>query len=144
MLILEEKGKDKTMSEVPEPSRAWLVMMEQPILTLSYTCWPTVKEMSLSQTEEKVQCFKHPWTKQRTTVDCKYKLSCRNCGSADHHRVLCPKIVHATTKVGQAALDHEENYSELPPVLLPVLYVKGIKGNDVARRQVEVCARSPP
>ena len=102
------------------------------------------KGLSLRQKEEKVQCFKHPWTKQHTTIDCKYKLFCRNCGSAEHHRVLCPEIVPATTKVSQAALDHEENYSELPPVLLQVLYVKGIKGNDVARRQVEVCARSPP
>ena len=79
------------------------------------------KGLSLSQKEEKVQCFKHPWTKQHTTIDCKYKLFCRKCGSADHHRVLCPKIVHTTTKVGQAAPDHEENSTELLPVLLPAL-----------------------
>ena len=71
------------------------------------------KGLSLSQKEEKVQCFKHPWTMQHTMVDCKYKSFCRNFGSADHHRVLCPKIVKATTNVCQVASDDEEISDDL-------------------------------
>ena len=73
----------------------------------------------------------------------------------NHHQVLCPKIVKATTKVGQVASDDEENSDELPPVLPLAMFVRGIKGtygtlmdncstdnyvvNDIARKQKLRC-----
>ena len=48
--------------------------------------------------------------------------------SRDHFQLLCPKIVKASTEVGQVASDDEENSNELPPVLLPAMFVRGVRG----------------
>ena len=64
---------------------------------------------------------------------------------------------HPTTKFGQAAFDNEENSVELTPVLLPAMFVRGIRGtygalldncstdiyifNNIARRQELRCVR---
>ena len=36
--------------------------------------------------------------------------------------------MRATTNIGQVASDSEENSDELPPVLLPAMFVRGVKG----------------
>ena len=71
---------------------------------------------------------KHPWALKHTTPDCPFRSACWNCQSADHHQVLSPEIVHATTKFGQAASEGGENSDEMPSVLLPAMFVRGTRG----------------
>ena len=86
------------------------------------------KGLTLTQKKEKAQCVKHPWTRDHTTLTCKFKSSCWKCKSEDHHQLFCPSVVKASTKVGQVASDDDGSYDELSPVLLPALYVRGVKG----------------
>ena len=85
------------------------------------------KSLTLAQKKDKVQCIKHPWSRDHTTLDCKFKSSCWKCKSADHHQLFCP-VVKTVTKVGHVTHDDGESCAELPPVLLPALYVRGVKG----------------
>ena len=84
--------------------------------------------LSLSQKKDKVQCIKHPWTRDHTSQNCKFKSSCWKCKSTDHHQLFCPKLVKTNTKVGQVTSDDELSSGELPPVLLPALFVSDVKG----------------
>ena len=134
--------------------RCWSYHKESIIMSADCDVW---KSLSLRQKEGKVPCVKHPWALKHTTHSCPYRSSCWNCQSADHHQVLCLKNVHSTTKFGQAASKGKESSDELPPVLLPAMFVRGVRGtygallgncsmdnyivNNVARRQKLRCVR---
>ena len=81
------------------------------------------KGLTLSQKKEKAQCVKHPWTRDHTTGNCTFKSSCWKCKEAGHHQLFCPKIVKASTRVGQVSSDDDHIVSKL---LFSILHIQRV------------------